>query len=78
MVMKGMSKVELLARIMEDGHLLVDGTETRAELSEAFAGLMKPHACACAIHLYTRREKDSIISQSLGSSTSKSEHYTVY
>jgi hypothetical protein len=52
MVGKKMSKRETVQRIIDDGHLLIEGGESVDELREAFGWLVQGHECRNPPHVY--------------------------
>lgn len=48
-----LTTAEILARLLDDGHFRIDGTETRDDLLEAYRSLLKGHDCHCKLHVYS-------------------------
>jgi hypothetical protein len=51
---------EILARLLDDGHFRIDGTETRDDLLEAYRSLLKGHDCHCNLHVYSADDRAKI------------------
>lgn len=51
---------EILARLLDDGHFRIDGTETRADLIDAYRGLLAGHNCHCKLHVYSPQQRAEI------------------